>query len=147
MIEILGFPAWQLFAMLGIALSIAEMLVPGFVLLPIGLGFLLSAFFVAFTESAPFTWAILAVSLVAVFAAFRKWAHKGAANPSVSGIERLIGQPAALIESIEAGKPGRIKVSADIFYALSLDGSEISAPQSVVVLRFEGNKAVVRKIE
>jgi membrane protein implicated in regulation of membrane protease activity len=147
MMELGGFPAWQIFAVIGVVLAIAEVTAPGFILLPIGLGFLLGALLSTFTDNVMLSWAFLFISLVVVYVGFSKWAKKNRLPAIKSGIEALIGQKAALIESIQLQHAGQIKVSGDTFVALSVDGNPIPAPAAVEVIRFEGNKAIVRKIQ
>lgn len=138
-------PLWQCLALIGIALSTAEMFAPGFVLMPIGIGFFVAAAFASFVVSPVSVTFILAASVFLSWLFFvRIFKPKVGLNVYHSNAERLVGQRFLLLERTGAGQVGKIKSSGDVFFAISETGQLIEAGVEVVVVRFEGNRAVVK---
>jgi len=62
-----------------------------------------------------------------------------------TNVDALAGKDALVVKSISKYGKGEVKVSGQIWTAISEDGEEIGENSECVILRIEGVKAVVRK--
>ena len=61
-----------------------------------------------------------------------------------SGPDTLIGKDAKVIEDIQAGEKGRVRVFGDDWQAVSQDGTAIEAGAKVVIVSRDGNILTVK---
>lgn len=144
--EFLGLPLWQVFVVIGIVLSAAEMLVPGFVLLPIGLGFFAGAVTSLWFVEPVAAWIALAVCVALSSWLCAKFLKPVSQSNYQSNADRLVGQTTLLLVAVTPAGLGQIKVSGDVFFVRTDDGQPLAAGASVKILRFEGNRAVVAPV-
>lgn len=135
--------AWFVLAVL---LASAEIVVPGFFLLPFGIGALAGA--VAALAGAEFLVQLvvfLIVSIVA-FAAFRPIAARlnQAAQPQGVGANRLVAEGGVVVEQLGPNDPGMVRVNAEIWRAESADGSVMIPGDLVTVVEVRGTRVLVR---
>ncbi len=134
-------------AIIGVALCTAEMFVPGLFVLPIGVGFLLTAP-IAKWVAAPGIYFVLGINMLVSFLIFQKWVKPRFNRPHTkSNVDALIGQKAHVIETInfETGT-GYVKVYADEWRAISSDQSVIQKGSWVKILKMEGNTVTVSPV-
>lgn len=140
--------AWQLFISLGILLSILEMVVPGFVLFPVGIAFIATGLTSLILTSWSMTLLSLVLYLLIVFFVFRKYILGKPQAHTQTNTEHMIGQIVKVIEDIDADKDtGYVKLYGDEWRALNPSGQSISKGQRVKILKVDGNKVIVERIE
>jgi membrane protein implicated in regulation of membrane protease activity len=67
-------------------------------------------------------------------------------SPRKISIDEITGWKALVIETIDPERnKGKIKISGDIWRAVSSDGSIIEMNEYVIIIRVEGTKVIVRK--
>lgn len=144
MIDAFSVPAWQLLLIVGGVLAISEIFVPGFVMLPIGIGFLLTAGVAAFTDQWVVLLACLAVFEAGTFWIFQKHLKKyQQKTKAYTGAEGMVGQEATVTELIPRGGLGYVKLYGDVWQARSVHGGEIPVGSRVIIAKTEGNKVCV----
>src|SRR4051812_48233778 len=138
---------WQILAALGVALVIGELLVNGFVLLPIGIAFLITAAFSVVITNWAVLLAFLALSEVAVFLMFRKYLRKFRGRTNVyTNAEGMVGQECIVVEPISAGEGGYVKLYGDLWSARSYSHEKMKKGDRVVITKTDGNKVIVEPI-
>lgn len=137
----------QVFAALGVVLIILEMVTPGFVMLPIGVSFLITSAVIPFVPELSHQLMILAITLTITFIFFHKYIRpKFSKQRFKSNVDSLVGQTAAVEEEINPTQgTGYIKIYGDHWKAITIDGSMVEVGKKVVVERVDGNKLFVRK--
>ena len=100
---------------------ISEIFVPGLILLPIGLGFLVSAVFSVFITNTAVLYLVTAVCVGAVFLLFRKAFHGKEDAPPATAVDAMIGKEVIILEEVTSSKPGNAKLYGDTWKALSVD--------------------------
>lgn len=135
---------YQLLGALGLALIISEIFIPGFILLPAGVAFLMAALVGLFTDS----WYVLLPALAAfevfAFVVLRNWLSKF--NPRQSfhtNADAMTGQECDVIETIQPSHGGYVKLYGDQWSARSDHPEEIRVGKRVRIVRVEGNKVWV----
>jgi membrane protein implicated in regulation of membrane protease activity len=143
----LSLPAWQIFAILGIALLIAEVFVSGFVLLPIGIAFLLTAGASVFSQDWPVLVAFLAVAQILVFWIFQNHLKKYLARTrAYTGAEGMIGAECTVIETIRPDRFGQVKLYGDTWQAGTYHPEPLEKGRKVAITKIDGNKVFVEPV-
>ncbi|MCZ1010649.1 NfeD family protein [Streptomyces lydicus] len=135
---------WWLIAAVGLGIPLVVTAMPEFGMLAVG------AVAGAVTAgvgggTVPQFLVFVAVS-VALIAVVRPLAnrHRGQSPQLASGIDALKGRSATVLERVDGGVGGRIKLAGEVWSARSLDGSQVYEPgQQVDVVEIEGATAVV----
>lgn len=134
--------AW---AVLAVLLSSAEIVVPGFFLLPFGLG--AGAAAIAALAGASFLVQLVVFILVsaALFAALRPIARRlnQSGDPAGVGANRLLQQRGVVIDSVGPDDPGLVRVDREDWRAESADGSTLAVGTRVVVVDVKGTRVFV----
>lgn len=142
-----GMVAWKIFAIIGVVLMIAEIFVSGFVLLPIGMGFLLAAAASLVIHDWFALLGLLAFFEITMFWFFQTYLKKlNAKTRAYTNAEGMIGKECTVIEAIPKGGAGYVKLYGDQWQALSSVGGSIAVGERVVITRTEGNKVYVEPI-
>jgi membrane protein implicated in regulation of membrane protease activity len=138
---------WQVFLGIGILLSVAEIFVFGFFLLPAGLAFAAAGIFSLFVPSLPLQLVFLGVALIATYFAFHKLRRSN--SPGLrSNVDKLIGAEGIAEEEIShARNTGYVKVYGDSWKAIVPAGVVIAAGSRVRITGVDGNKVHVQKEE
>ena len=138
----------QIFAVIGIVLMILEIVVPGFIMLPMGVAFLITATFTGLVPALGGQLVILFISLIFTFIFFSKVVRpKMSKNRFVSNAESLKGMIGTVEEEINPkNNTGYIKIYGDSWKAITLDGSVVPVGARVCVERLDGNKVFVTKV-
>ena len=143
--------AWLVWLIVGIVLTLAEMLVSGFVIIYFGVGALAAAAVAAIPGlrgNVPAQFAVfILVSLVLLFSTRKIVARIYGSGSNVKvGSDWVVGKPAVVMETIapHEGK-GLVRVSHDQWRAETEDGSIIEKGEKVDVIRVEGTRVIVKK--
>ncbi len=140
-------PPWQILATLGVLLMVAEMFVSGFVLLPIGVAFLLTALASLKVQDWPVLLAILGGFQVAMFWLFQKVLKKyHSKTRAYTGAEGMIGAECVVTEPISSAQSGYVKLYGDLWQARSTGTASFKAGQRVVITKIDGNKVFVEGV-
>jgi membrane protein implicated in regulation of membrane protease activity len=138
----------QIFAVLGIVLMILEIVVPGFVMMPMGVAFLITAAFANVVIGLGAQLGVLFVSLIFTFFFFSKVIRpKMQKDRFLSNADGLKGQVGTVEEEINPSQnKGYIKIYGDSWRAITLDGSIVPVGARVKVERLDGNKVFVSRV-
>lgn len=134
--------AWFVLAVL---LASAEIAIPGFFLLPFGVGALGGAIAaLAGTSFLVQLLVFLVVSIVA-FAALRPIAARlnSAEQPTGVGANRLLNQRGSVIEQLGPDDPGLVRIDRETWRAESADGSTMTPGTTVRVVEVRGTRVFV----
>ena len=131
--------------------GIGEMATPGaFFLAPFGIGALVAAGLAFADVSLAGQWfAFVGVSVVA-FAGLRPLARRLDRDTGASdgvGSRRLIGRPGVVLEAIEPGHLGLVRVDREEWRAESVDRRAVPSGAEVRVTNVEGTRVIVTPIE
>jgi len=133
---------------LGVVLVVAEIFIPSFFIFWFGVGaFVASGLSVAFGTLVQVIAFVVVSGLLVLFT--RPFAKKiSGKEPRKIHIDEIIGKTAVVTETIDnsAGK-GLIRVGGDIWRALSVDDSIVESGEKVTILKVDGTRLVLRKIE
>ncbi len=123
----------------GVVLCVSEIFVPGFVLLPVGLGALVAGCVAYF--DAPTTWVLLTWSASAIifWLSARSFYKKLTPEELKTGIEALVGKEAKVVEEIIDEK-GRVKIFGDEWAVINENNLTVPVGEKVKIVGFEGNK-------
>lgn len=138
--------SWQIFVSIGLILMALEMVIPGFIVFPMGLAFLLTGAFVPLTQSLSVQLGILGVNLILVFGVLHRW-NKRRTRKKVylSNVSGMIGREVSVIEPISKESPGYVKLYGDQWQAISLSGQEFGVGEKVMIESLDGNKVIVKE--
>ncbi len=138
----------QIFAVIGIILMILEIVVPGFIMMPMGVAFLITSAFTGFVPELGGQLGVLFVSLIFTFVFFSKVIRpKMNKNKFISNAESLKGMVGTVEEEINPKiNTGYVKIYGDSWKAITTDGSVVPVGARVTVERLDGNKVFVTKV-
>lgn len=130
---------------LAVVVSCAEIIVPGFFLLPFGLG--AGAAAVAGFAGAEFEIQLLVfvVASVAFFAALRPLAKRlnRLSEPEGVGANRLMNQRGVVLDAMAPNDAGLVRIDREDWRAESADGSALAVGDRVVVVEVRGTRVLV----
>lgn len=145
---------YQVYLLVGVALSILEIIVPGLILLPIGLSAILAGLSAYFTNSILVHAVVFSLATFASFYALSAWRKANATKKGSGKNFGPVGQIGLLIELSESrAAPGKVKVFGDTWDIHWPDhpdqksaawGLKINDP--IKVTGVLGNKVSVEKI-
>lgn len=140
-----SFKIWEVLAVLAVILSALEVFMPGFVLLPIGLAFGLTAVAALFINSPLGILVCLGVSLFLMIWIFTKKIKRLKQSPArATNMNGLIGQELKVTEAVPKGENGQAKLYGDTWTVYSLSDSTYSVGERVKVIDVDGNKLVIK---
>ena len=140
---------WHYWLIAGIVLCILEIFTADFLLL--GLGFAATGSSVASFYNAPMTWqvgvfAILSVIFVFGIRPLAKAHFYKTSDPRVTNVDAIRGKRGVVVDSIPMnGQPGRVKLGAEEWRAVTEDGVTFTEGEEVVVESVEGATLHVRR--
>jgi membrane protein implicated in regulation of membrane protease activity len=143
---------FQFYLILGVVLIALEIVVPGFVLAPLGLAALATAGVASLTENFVLHFLTFSIVATALFVSLRYWNRTRISKPKEQGTFGLIGQSGLLIEAPRSPSlPGRVKVFADEYEILWDDSESVETLKEcepgtpVRIVRVLGNRVQVQK--
>ncbi|MBN1594129.1 MAG: NfeD family protein [Candidatus Coatesbacteria bacterium] len=142
---------WHIWVIIGVALLIAEIFTPGFVLACFGVGCLVAALFAAFDLGLTVEVIIFCIASVVAFFAVRplfvKRFYRSDNDAARTNVDALVGKQGMVAERIDPSQNvGRINLGGDSWKAISEDGAVIERGEKVEVTRVEGTKLYVKEI-
>ena len=141
------FSASEILATIGVVCMLAEVFVPGFVLFPLGLAFLITAGVALMTHNWIILLAMLAATEVVLFSLSNKYIRGRATRPATyTNAEGMIGKECTVTESITKNGTGYIKLYGDRWQAVCESGDAIKVGSRVVITGIDGNKVIVANI-
>jgi membrane protein implicated in regulation of membrane protease activity len=139
-------PTWQLFSVIGVLLSVAEIFIPGFIVLPIGIGFLISAPIVFFVSSSLIQYLVLAAVEFLMLFLLLKYRPRGSRPTVYSNAEGMIGQECEVIEAVTTKKLGYVKLYGDRWQASSYNLQGFQVGEKAIIAKIVGNKVQIEKL-
>lgn len=145
--DVTAIEAWKILSLIGTLLVVSEIFIPGFVVLPIGIGFLVTAIVALFTPHWVTLLAVLAAAEVATFWFFKSYLKKyHAKTRAYTNAEGMIGAECIVTETIPLGGSGYVKLYGDQWQAKTMVGKVLKVNSRVVIVKTEGNKVFVEPI-
>lgn len=134
---------------LGVVLSAAEIVVPGFFLLPFGLGAGVAAIVAFLGGHFLLQMAAFVVASGVFFAALRPIARRlnEADDPPGVGANRLLRMRGIVLEQIGPLEAGVIRVDTEDWKAEAADGVTIPAGAQVTVVEVRGTRVIVTAVD
>jgi membrane protein implicated in regulation of membrane protease activity len=145
-IILFGYPfkLWEVLAVTAVFLSALEVFMPGFILLPIGLAFGLTAVAAIFLNSWLAVLSFLGLSLFFMVWLFTKKIKKiRQTNEKATNVSGLIGQELKITKSFSNGDLGEGKLYGDSWTIYSATEATYSEGQKAKVVKIDGNKLVI----
>jgi len=144
----------QFYLIIGIVFVALEIVIPGFVLAPLGIAAIATAGVAYLTDNLLLQGLAFAGVSAALFAGVRAWNARRPKLAAEQGTFGLVGQTGILVEKAESvHKPGRVKVFSDEFEILWDESPELDAirelepGQRVRVVRVLGNKVIIHRAQ
>lgn len=135
---------WEVLAVVAVFLSAMEVFMPGFILLPIGLAFGLTAIAAIFLKSWLAVLACLGLSLFFMVWLFSKKIKNIKSKTShPTNMSGLIGQELKITKAFSKGDFGEAKVYGDNWTVYSKSESSYDEGSKTKVISVDGNKLVV----
>ncbi len=134
-----------LFLVVGLGLSAAEIVAPGLVLLPFGVGAIIASL-TGFLGADPLIQVVVfIVASAAVFLALRPLARRLNESDQDEGIgaRRLVGARALVLEDIPANDSGMVRIDREQWRAESIDDAMVPAGTTVTVTEVRGTRVMV----
>ncbi|UNO44273.1 NfeD family protein [Streptomyces sp. MST-110588] len=135
---------WWLIAAVGLGIPLVVTAMPEFGMLAVGaVAGAVTAAVGAGTVLQVIVFVAVSVALIAVVRPIAN-RHRSERPRLASGIDALKGRSATVLERVDAGGGGRIKLAGEIWSARPLDAEQVYEPgQKVDVVEIEGATAVV----
>ncbi|BDM68204.1 membrane protein [Streptomyces nigrescens] len=135
---------WWLIAAVGLGIPLVVTAMPEFGMLAVGAAAgAVTAGLGGGTVAQFLVFAAVSVALVAVVRPLAN-RSRGQGPQHLSGIDALRGKSATVLERVDGGDGGRIKLAGEIWSARALDGDRVYEPgQQVDVVEIDGATAVV----
>ncbi len=138
-----------IFVVVGVLLCALELVVPGLVLLPFGIGAFIAAI-AGFFGAPPLAQLIIfLVASALCFLALRpisRRLNRGDPNDGI-GSRRLIGTEGVVLEDIHSGDTGRVRIDREEWRAESADGSSLPVGLKIKVIEVRGTRVVVETLD
>ncbi|UZJ34100.1 NfeD family protein [Streptomyces endophytica] len=135
---------WWLIAAVGLGIPLVVTAMPEFGMLAVGAA--AGAVTAALGGGTVAQFLVFAAVSVALIAVVRPLANRSRVQgpQHLSGIDALRGKSATVLERVDGGVGGRIKLAGEIWSARALDGDRVYEPgQQVDVVEIDGATAVV----
>ncbi|MFD5398249.1 NfeD family protein [Streptomyces sp. NPDC127097] len=135
---------WWLIAAVGLGIPLVVTAMPEFGMLAVGaVAGAVTAGVGGGTVLQFIVFAAVSVGLIAVVRPIAN-RHRGQSPQLASGVDALKGRSATVLERVDGGVGGRIKLAGEVWSARALDGNQVYEPgQQVDVVEIEGATAVV----
>lgn len=143
-----GIDTWQVLTIIAIVFVIGEVFIPGFILMPIGVGFLVTALLAPFVETYYIILTLLAINIVISLFVFKKWVvPKLKIKNLPTNVSNMIGKEVYVTETIDnSHNKGYIKLYGDSWKAQSKNEEVINVGTKVKICAVEGSKVIVKGV-
>ncbi|MFJ9411987.1 NfeD family protein [Streptomyces sp. NPDC101393] len=135
---------WWLIAAVGLGIPLVVTAMPEFGMLAVGA--VAGAVTAAVGGGTVLQFVAFAVVSVALIAVVRPVAnrHRGRHPTLASGVDALKGKSATVLERVDGGEGGRIKLGGEVWSARALDADQVYEPgRTVDVVEIEGATALI----
>lgn len=136
------------FLIAGLALAAAEIVAPGLVLLPFGLGAVLASL-TGFVGADPIVQTIVfIVASIGFFAAMRPIARRlnRSDNDEGVGSRRLVGAAGIVLEEIPLNETGLVRIDREHWRAESVDETVLAPGTPITVIEVRGTRVLVAAV-
>lgn len=138
---------WAVWVLVGLSLVLAEAVIPGFVILPIGIGCILTGIVAYSTPNAIIIWSSFAVFQFASMFIARNYLAPLVSKPRVlTNADGMVGQEAIVTQAIPVSGTGYVKLYGDEWTAKSFSEHVIEVGSHVIITKTEGNKVWVKPL-
>lgn len=132
---------------LGVIISALELLVPGLIVLPFGLGAIVAGVSGLFGVPPLFQVAIFIVASLCFFLALRPIARRfNAGTQHGIGSSRLIGAEGVVLEHIPRGETGLVRIDREEWRAEAISDVELPVGARIRVIQVRGTRVLVETI-
>lgn len=136
---------WHMLTLAGIAFIILEILVPGFILLPIGVGFLATALASLWITDDTTILLILGGNILLFLFLVRRFFQPSDEPTLATGADDMVGKKVVVVETIDDEQlTGYVKLYGDLWRAIGPKGAVIAKGETVTITAIDGNKVVVK---
>jgi membrane protein implicated in regulation of membrane protease activity len=133
------------FLVAAVALSALEIVMPGFVLLPFGLGAAVAALAGALGADVAVQVVVFLLASFAFFLGLRPLARRlNAAGPSGIGAERLVGATGTVLDAIAPHDVGLVRIDREEWRAEADAEAALAPGTQIEVIEVRGTRVVVR---
>lgn len=134
-----------IFVVAAVVLCALEIVAPGLVLLPFGLGAGVAAIAGFLGATAPWQLFVFLVASAGFFLALRPLSRRLNAQEHSAGIgaERLIGVSGVVLEDIAAGETGLVRIDREEWRAEAASGHPLPRGLEITVVELRGTRVVV----
>ena len=133
------------FLVAAVLLSALEIVAPGFVLLPFGLGAAVAALAGALGASVPVQIIVFLLASLAFFLGLRPLSRRlNAVGPGGVGADRLVGATGTVLEAIEPRDVGMVRIDREEWRAEAATAAELAPGTPIEVVEVRGTRVVVR---
>lgn len=141
-------PLWQCFIAFGLLLVVLEIFVSGFIILPVGLGFILAGFFSPLFDSWTGQLISLAANIIVIVLLFELIIKPKLQTKKVAtNADSMLGKEVTVTEAIDPRtEQGYVKLYGDQWKALSVDQTRLEVGQKARIEKVDGNKVIVKAI-
>lgn len=139
---------WQIWLIIAILFFILEMMGPGFLLFWVGVGALLTMIVSIFVDNVAIQIGVFTISSTLLLFCTRPFVRKFSKNDTtVTNANSTIGKEGIVTKEINPVKGiGQIKVGGEAWSASTSDNTMIAEGEHVKVLKIDGVKAIVEKL-
>lgn len=142
---------WLLWLLIAVVMFIIEIFTPGFFSACLGIAAAINAIIILIIPKLSTISQILIFSFLSIisFILIRPFALKylyKSSNAKNTNADGLIGKRGKIVKPISSNNYGFMKIYGDEFMAISEDGSPIDEGSEVEIVKLDGIKVIVRKV-
>ena len=140
---------WQILLFLAVIFLIAEIFLPSLVMLPIGIGLLVSAIVSLWVSEVPDILYITAALILLVFLTIRSLAHfLFPETASETIMEKYVGQRVRVLSHVDCNQVGEVKFQEEKWRAVALNDGYVFEPNDYATVKeVKGNKLILVPVE
>lgn len=144
----MGFFQWEWWAVAALVLLIAEIFVPGFFLVCLGIGCMFSALAAGLGATATVQLLVFSAFSLAAFFTVRPFMLKAfVKNDLKTGADALAGRRAKVTQDFDAMHMGRVSIDGDDWRAEAIGNNTFRVGDSVEIVRVESNTVIVKPLQ
>ena len=143
------FELWWIWVIIGVIFIIGEIFTAGFFLIWFGIAAIIAGIIAFFELSVVWQGVAFVIISAILLAGTRRLAERYTKKqPPGIGADRLIGKVGVALEEIDNDKnTGRVRIDEEQWRAESLEGNVITKDSKIQVMKLEGTRVVVKKVE
>jgi len=143
---------WLIWLLIAVIMFILEIFTPGFFAACLGIAAAINSIIILIIPGISYILQIIIFSILSIlsFILIRpfvmKYLYKNDKDKKTNA-DSLIGKKGKIIKSINPSEYGALKIYGDEFIALSEDGTPIEAGTEVEIVKLDGIKVIVKKVD